>query len=145
MAFYRASGTANIQWLPGAASTALTANSLVSLTSGTLTPTTASLSYTNGICMETRASTDADYTTARNVMVDVVGPDDIVYCDNITGTATAAMVGQYMKISSTTGLIADAGTATDTIGADLVLMFQQFVTATTGYFTVNGMKGQATP
>lgn len=140
MAFYRSSGVSDIQPMNGAASTALTANALVTETSGALALAASTTSLIAGICLQTRASTDSDYATAKPILVDRLGPGTTVFCDNVTGTLTAAMEGQYLKLSSTAGVIADAGTATDTPAAGLVLLLVKFVSATSGYFTVNGMK-----
>lgn len=140
MSFYRVSGPANIIPLPGAASTVLTANAIVTVTAGALALASSTSSTAMGLCMETRATTDADYATARDVLVDCVGPSDVLYCDNVTGTLTTAMKGQLFKLSSTAGVVADAGTATDTPAAALILICVGFVSATQGYFILNGSK-----
>lgn len=140
MAFYRASGSPDIQPMNGAASTILSANGLVALIAGALAKASSTSSMISGICMEERTATDADYATARPVLVDMLGPGALVFADNVTGTLTAAMEGQFMKLSSTAGLVADAGTATDTPAAALVLELIKFVSATSGYFKVNGLK-----
>lgn len=140
MALYRASGTANIQPLPGAASTALTANALVTVTAGALALVSSSGNYGMGLCMETRASTDSDYAVARDVLVDMVGEGDLIYCDNVTGTLTAAMRGQFFKMSSTAGVVIDAGTATDTPAAALIWVLVTFISATQGMFVLSGRK-----
>lgn len=139
MSFYRASGAPDIQPRNGAASTVLVANGLVTEASGALAKAASTTSLITGICLETRATTDADYATARPVLVDLLGPGTLVFCDNVTGTLTAAMEGQFLKLSSTAGVVADAGTATDTPAAGLVLELNTFVSATSGYFKVNGM------
>lgn len=140
MAFYRTSGTPNIQPLPGAASTALTANAIVTVTAGALALVASTGSVAMGLCLETRASTDADYATARPVLVDMVDNRSILYCDNVIGTLTSAMIGQFFKLSSTAGVVADAGVATDTPGAGLILICVGFISATQGYFILNGSK-----
>jgi hypothetical protein len=140
MAFYRVSGQANILPKNGAASTILSANGLVTMVSGALAKSSSSSSVISGICLEERTATDADYATARPVLVDVLDENSLVFCDNVTGTLTAAMEGQFLKLSSTAGLVADAGTATDTPAAGLVLQLEKFVSATSGYFKVNGLK-----
>lgn len=140
MAFFRASGVSNIQPMNGAASTVLSANGFVTMVSGALAKSASTSSVISGICLETRATTDSDYATARPVLVDALGPNVLVFCDNVTGTLTAAMEGQFLKLSSTAGLVADAGTATDTPAAGLVLQLFKFVSATSGYFMVNGLK-----
>lgn len=141
MAAIRASGVPNIQFLPGAASTALTANALVVVTAGALALVASTGSLVSGICMETRASTDGDYATARGVMVDMLRNDSVIQMD-VVGTLTTAMVGQFFKLSSTTGINADAATATDTPAAGLVLLCVGFISTTQGYFVVNGLKSE---
>ena len=140
MSFYRASGVSDTQPMNSAASTALVANSLVVETAGALANVASTGSLVSGILLQTRASTDSDYATAKPVLVDRLGPGTTVFCDNVTGTLTAAMEGQFLKLSSTAGVVADAGQATDTPGAGLVLQLVKFVSATQGYFTVNGLK-----
>lgn len=140
MALYRASGTPNLQMLPGAASTVLTANALVTVTAGALALVSSTGNYGMGLCMETRATTDGDYATARDVLVDMIKDDDIIFCDNVTGTLTAAMRGQFFKMSSTAGVVIDAGTATDTPAAALIWVLVQYVSATQGYFVLSGRK-----
>lgn len=140
MSFYRSSGLPNIQPMNGAASTVLVANGMVTMVSGALAKSSSTSSVISGISMETRATTDSDYATARPVLVDMLGPNVLVFCDNVTGTLTAAMEGQFMKLSSTAGVVTDAGTATDTPAAALVLMLIKYVSATQGYFMVNGLK-----
>lgn len=124
----------------GAASTVLAANGMVTMVSGALAKSSSTSNVISGICLETRATTDGDYATARPVLVDRLGPETLVFCDNVTGTLTSAMEGQFLKLSSTAGTVADAGTATDTPAAALVLQLVKFVSATSGYFTVNGLK-----
>lgn len=140
MAFYRASGNANYIPMQGGASMILSAGGLVTQVSGLLAKSSSSSNVISGICMEERTATDADYTTARPVLVDALDEDAVLFCDNVTGTLTAAMEGQFMKLSSTAGLVADAATATDTPAAALVLQLVKFVSATSGYFKVNGLK-----
>lgn len=140
MSFYRIGGTPNIQPMNGAASTVLVANGLVTMASGALAKSASTSNVISGICLETRATTDSDYATARPVLVDMLSPTALVYCDNVTGTLTAAMEGQFLKLSSTAGTVADAGTATDTPAAALVLILIKYISATQGYFMVNGLK-----
>lgn len=140
MSLFRISGKPNIQPLPGAASTVLTANALVTVTAGALALVSSSGNYGMGLCLETRASTDGDYATARDVLVDMITEDDMIYCDNVTGTLTAAMRGQFFKQSSTAGLVIDAGTATDTPAAALIWVLVQYISATQGIFVLSGRK-----
>ncbi len=140
MAFYRVSGAPNIIPMQGPASTVLSANGMVLQAAGVLGKAASNSIYISGICLEERTATDADYATARPVLVDALDENTIVFCDNVTGTLTKAMEGTFLKLSSTAGLVADAGTSTDTIAAALLLMCVGFVSATSGYFKVNGLK-----
>jgi hypothetical protein len=140
MSFYRSSGVSDIQPMNAAASVALVANSLVVETAGAIANVANTGSVVSGILLQTKASTDSDFATAKPMLVDRLGPGTLVFCDNVTGTLTAAMEGQFMKLSSTAGVVADAGTATDTPAAYLVLQLVKFVSATSGYFTVNALK-----
>lgn len=137
--FLRTSGLPNAQPLPGAASVALVAGGLVTVTAGALAKSASTDSVVMGISLETRATTDADYAVARPVLVDLVDNRSVLLGD-VTGTLTAAMIGQYLKLSSTTGILADAATATDTPAAGLVLLCVGFISATQGYFILNGSK-----
>lgn len=140
MSFYRISGTPNVQPLPGAASVALVANGVVTVTGGALAKSASTDSVAMGLCLQTRATTDSDYATAKPILVDLVGQQDVLLCDSVVGTLTAGMVGQFLKLSSTTGISADAATATDTPAAGLILICVGFISATQGYFILNGSK-----
>lgn len=100
---------------------------------------TASSSLVLGLLQESFAATDGDYATVRPAMVDMLSSRDIIQMD-VTGTLTAAMVGQFLKLS--TSLVADAGTATSaqSPAAGLVLMCVGFISATQGLFIVNGLQ-----
>ncbi len=132
---YRSSGTSNIKEAPSAASTALVANAMVTMTSGTLVKSASTDLNLYGICLQTRASTDSDYATAKPVLVDMLKEDSEIFCDNVTGTLTAAMVGTYMDLSSTAGTVIDAGTSSATEGNFLCT---KFVSATSGFFMLAG-------
>lgn len=96
-----------------------------------------------GILQEKISSTDGDYADARPTMVDMLSSRDVVEID-VTGTLTAAMVGQFLKLSSTTGLLADAATAASaqSPAAGLVLMCIGFISASKGLFIVNGLQAE---
>lgn len=126
--------------MQSAASTAIAAGSIVVQTAGVLANVASTGSVVSGIALETRASTDGDYATARATLVDALDENCQVYCDNVVGTLTKAMEGQFLKLSSTTGVSADAATATDTPAAGLVLQLVTFMSATQGVFKVNGLK-----
>lgn len=140
MSFFRSSGLPNLQMFPSPASTAQAANSIATIASGSLATAASTTSSPLGIFMETRASTDGDYATARPSQVDMVGATDVLYCDNVVGTLTTGMIGQFFKLSSTTGVSADAGTATDTPSTALIFLCVGFQSATQGYFILAGSR-----
>lgn len=139
MTALRVSGQSNVINLPKKASQAFTAGALVAAdsTNGQVVPASASSSTVLGIIKETIATTDADYATQRPAMIDALGYDAVIQMD-VTGTLTTAMVGQYLKLS--TSLVADAGTATATPAAGLILVCIGFISATLGLFKVSGMQ-----
>lgn len=143
MSFFRISGTPNVQPMNVAASTALVANGLVNLVSGTLAKAASTSTVISGIALQTIASTDSDYASAKQVLVDMLGPTSLVYCDNVTGTLTQAMEGTYLKLSSTAGVVADAGATSATPGTAYVLLCVKFISATQGYFIVSANKATA--
>ncbi len=132
---YRSSGVSNIKELPSAASTALVANGAVVLTSGVLAKAASTDLNIAGIVLQTRASTDSDYASAKPVLVDMLQEGAEVFCDNVTGTLTAAMVGTYLNLSSTAGVVLDAGSSSATEAQFLCV---KFVSATSGFFVLNG-------
>lgn len=134
--FKRISGQPNIIALPKKASTAWVAGAVLAAESSIdVTKATSSSSTVVGVALETIATTDGDYATVRPTLIDI--PDArTVYEGDVTGTLTTAMVGQYLKLS--TELLADAGTATGTPAAALILMCVGFISATKGLFIFNG-------
>lgn len=140
MSFYRVSGAPNIQEMNGAASTVLVANGMVNLVSGALAKASSTSTVISGLSMLTRATTDSDYASAKPVLVDMLGPGVLLFCDNVVGTLTQAMEGTYFKLSSTTGISADAAATSATPGTAYVLLCIKFISATQGYFMVNANK-----
>lgn len=135
MAFLRVSGTPNVQPFLKTASSALDANGLVVLTSGQLVKATTNVPNVLGIAKETIASTDGDYATVRPVLVDMIDMDDVIQAD-VTGTLTAAMVGDYFNIGddlhiTTTSQAAQSTGATGTTNLFLCI---GFISASLGLF-----------
>jgi hypothetical protein len=138
MAFLRVSGTPNVQPFLKTASTALPANSLVKLSSGQLVASVADDVSVLGVCMESIASTDGDYATARPVLVDMLDEDAVIQGD-ITGTMVVGDVGKYfdiadnLHIDQTEGTALSAG-ATGTTG---LFLFIGFISASVGLFMLS--------
>lgn len=135
MSLIRVSGTPNVQQFLKTASTALDAGGLVTLASGQLIKAVTNVPNILGICKETIASTDADYATVRPVSVDMIDGDDVIQAD-VTGTLTAAMVGDYFNIAddlhvTTTSQAAQTAGATGTTNLFLCI---GFISASVGLF-----------
>jgi hypothetical protein len=146
MAFLRYSGTPNIQPFVKTASTALTCNGLVKLSSSQLVASAADDIEVLGISMETIASTDGDYATARAVLVDLIDEDDVILADS-SGTALATTsVGSYFDIADSTHIdgaegSALSGGATGTAGPFVCI---GFISATQGLFMLASRYGNQT-
>ena len=103
--FVRKTGKPNIMWFPKAASTAFSNGALVYADgSGAIIPADATSGNHLGIIMKDVASTDTDYASTTKVPVDVPSDGDTFIVDTV-GTATAAMVGTYIDLS--TSLVAN--------------------------------------
>ena len=114
MAVFRKEGKDNLtSTFLKKASTAISANSVLSVepTTGLLIPATATTNNVKGISRAKIASTDTDYTTAREILIDVPRPSEIFEMDCNT-TITQAMVGDLFDL-------ADANTVdnSDALGA----------------------------
>ena|ERR1035437_4573046 len=135
MSFYRISGTSNVKELPSAASTALVANGMVTLASGVLAKSNSTDLNLAGICLQTRATTDSDFATAKPVLVDMLKEDSEVLADVTNGSLLTTSVGLYFDLSSTAGLLIDFGTASSSEGNFLCVAF---ISATQGRFVLAG-------
>jgi hypothetical protein len=146
MAFLRASGLPNIQPFVKTASTALDANGLVDLSSGQLVASTSSSLAPIGISLEKIASTDADYATARPVLVDEIDEEDLLLADVSNGSLLATSVGQYFKLAD--DLHVDFGTAatlsSGATGPAGILLCVGFISATQGYFRLSSRAANIT-
>lgn len=88
-------------WLPVTTSTALSKNSLVTVTSGLLVAVTAGTTAANviGIIEKAIVSTDADYATARSVPIKVASDRHALFEADVTATLVAADVGAEVDLT----------------------------------------------
>lgn len=130
-AFKRVRGNPNIRSYAKKASTAISMGQVVAIDSnGFLIPATASTTGNDivGIAMETIATTDSDYTSTRDVAVDVVekgGEEDVFEAVVGTGTAAQTTVGEAHDLDGSTPPQVDQSATTTK-----VLKVVRFITAT---------------
>ncbi len=137
MSVIRVSGTPNVQNFVKTASTAYTANQFVKLTSGQLIASIDGDISILGIGLETVASTDADYATARPTPVDMIDDRSVLQITTI-GTLTAAMVGLYFDIddAGTADAATSSALSSGASGAAGPLICVGFISATLGLYMV---------
>jgi len=99
----RKNGAHKIAYFAKKASTAIPLGAIVSIDSnGYLIPATASSTNHIGVCMEVIATTDADYTSTRKVMVDICNSStDQFEAEVSAGTVAQTAVGAYYNLNST--------------------------------------------
>lgn len=129
----RISGKPKLEWLPKAASTAMTYGALAKADgSGHVVNGNATSGDHFGIIMRAVVSTDADYALNSKVPVDFIAPSDIIEAD-VSGTLTTAMVGNAYDLTST------GDTVNVAAQAKKVVTCVGFISATKGLFKVNAM------
>lgn len=132
--FKRISGHPKLEYWPKAASTAMTYGALSKADgSGHAVNANATSGDHLGIIMRKVVSTDGDYASATvKIPIDFLSPEDIVEAD-VSGTLTAAMVGNAYDLTSagdTVNVAAQAKKVVTCVG---------FISATKGLFKVNAM------
>jgi len=85
-----------------------------------------------GIAAEELSSTDDRYITAGEISVDLLSPGDLIRCDDVDGTLTAAMQGTTMDLSNAESVNA-AGSS------KLVVTCVKYISATEGIFMINAL------
>lgn len=123
-------GRTKLVFLPKAASTAFTKNTLVYFDgSGAIIPADSTSGDHIGMILKTVVSTDADY--ALNTLVPVEVPEDKQCEFEADATSlTAALVGTTMDIS-------DAATVNGGATAKKVVTLTKYISATKGRFVLN--------
>lgn len=128
------SGKAKLEWLPKAASTAMTYGALAKMDgSGHVVNGNATSGDHVGIIMRKVVSTDDDYALNSKVPVQMLDPNDVIEAD-VTGTLTTAQVGNRMDLT------AAADTVNAAASAKGVVTCVGFISATKGLFKVNAMQ-----
>ena len=85
-----------------------------------------------GIAAEELPSTDDRYTTAGEISIDLLSPGDLVRCDDVDGTLTAAMEGTTMDLSNAESVNAAASSKN-------VVTLVKYISATEGIFMINSL------
>lgn len=109
MAFILRSGKAQVDYFPKTASTALTMNSAVILTSGQIATAASTSTGVIGVLLRSVTASSDDYTSATPSPVLVPSTDAIFEAPVEAGTFTAAAVGSQVDLYSTTGTGIDVG------------------------------------
>lgn len=136
MSFYEGKGKWVTKYFRKVASTAFTANNLVSFeTDGAagdpIEPADASDTTLLGIGITTVASTDSDYADNTRIAVRVPAERGCtVVCDDVDGTLVVADEGLLVDITNAES-VNRAASSTD------VFIVERFISATKGEFTIN--------
>lgn len=122
-------GKTKLEWMPVTTSTALSANSLVTYTSGLLvaaTSTTASVDV-QGVLVKAIVSTDTDYATARLVEVRVPVEKNTVWEMDVTSGLVATDIGAEVDMT-------DASTVNRAASSVKVVRAVRVLSTTKGHF-----------
>lgn len=131
MAFKRDQGKTKLMYFPKTASTTLSADSLVILTSGQLVAATSSSSKLAGVLRKAIASTDSDYTSTTLVPVEVPIEMNVTWLADFTASFTAAQVGVACDLTDQNN-VNTGGTS------HKVVTPTAFISATKGLVVMNG-------
>ena len=131
MAFKRDQGKTKLMYFPKTASTALSADSLVVLSSGYLVAATSSSTKILGVLRKAVASTDTDYASTTLVPVEVPIELYVTWYADITATFTAAQVGVACDL--TDALTVNTGGTTHHVVTPTAL-----ISTTKGLVIING-------
>lgn len=92
----------NVRHVPKKASTVIsTGDVMVADGSGAFEPAGAASTNIKYLALKEVLSSDADYADNSDLMVDEIGPEDVVEADVTTGTLTTAMIGERYDLNST--------------------------------------------
>jgi hypothetical protein len=131
--FMRETGRPNLYPLTNATSTEYNLGDLIYANgSGAFIPADATSGDHFGIAAESIASTDDRYTTAGEIMVDLLMPGDLVRCNDVDGTLAASDEGTTMDLSNAESVNAGAT-------SKKVVTLVKYISATEGIFMVNAL------
>mgnify|MGYP001590340099 CR=1 FL=1 len=130
--FTRKSGKTKTVPMPVTISTALSKGALVAWSSGRLiaATTTTAGSAIAGVLVKAIASTDSDYATTRDVLVEVPVEKDVLWEADVTATLVVADVGLYCDLTSS--LVINRGASTYDI-----VQCRKLISTTKGLFVLN--------
>ena len=135
--FKRESGDFNILPLTNAISTLYYNGGLIYPNgSGAFIPADSTSGNHVGIAQEDITATDARYTTAGKINVDILRSGDLVRATDITGTLTAAMEGTFLDLSNS--LVVNAAASSKS-----VVFCVKYISASEGIFMVNSLAAHA--
>lgn len=130
-------GPFKVEHLPKAASTAMSANTMVARSAaGYITPATATSTEVLGLAMRTVTSADADYASATPVPVLVPLDGAIFLASGEAHNATAAMNGEFVDIS-------DADTVNGGANSLEVVKIEKYIDANTAEISFPRKSGVA--
>lgn len=95
MAFYQKTGHRQSEAQTVAASTTISVGGVLRFDgNGNVIAATATTTHLVGIALRSKKSTDSDFASATLMEFSMLNPSAEFECDNISGTATAGMVGK---------------------------------------------------
>lgn len=124
MSFYQKTGPRRSEAYQVPASTVVTAGAVLDFDgNGNVIPCTASSTHVVMVALGSKKSTDSDYASATQMTGEMVSELAEFECDNVTGTATAGMVGKSYDLGNSQVL--DVATQ-----VDKVFTITKFISAT---------------
>ena len=133
--FKRETGRPNLVKMDNAVSTVYNAGDLLYANgSGALIPADATSGDHYGIMVQDIAPTDDLYATAGQLTFDKLAAGDLVRCDDVDGTLTAALEGTKMDLSNAES-VNQAATSKN------VVTLIKFISASEGIFMINSLVG----
>lgn len=132
MSFIRTKGKTKTEWIPVTPSTALSARSLVTFSSGKLVAATSTTAPTSivGVLQKAITATDSDYADDRLVGVEVPLEPTVEWEADVTSGLVAADIGLFQDLT-------DAVTVDRTASAYDVVQCVKVISTTKGIFKLN--------
>ena len=131
--FKRETGRPNLVKMDNAITTVYKAGDLLYANgSGALIPADSTSGDHYGIMVQDIATTDDLYTTAGQLTFDKLAAGDLVRCDDVDGTLTAALEGTTMDLSNAES-VNQAATSKN------VVTLIKFISASEGIFMINAL------
>lgn len=133
--FKRETGRPNLVKMDNAITTVYKSGDLLYANgSGALIPADSTSGDHYGIMVQDIATTDDLYATAGQLTFDKLAAGDLVRCDDVDGTLTAALEGTKMDLSNAES-VNQAATSKN------VVTLIKFISASEGIFMVNALVG----